>query len=638
MKKTCTFLAMILFMANSFAQTVEVLHQYGTGWGGGVEVDINNNGHLDLLFGGIAKPTVPPRTVEDPNGNQVESDKITILLMYNPTSKSYEAKPTNILNADRAHYIVADFNGDGIMDLVLAEHARDVLYKPGIFEGVGDGTFTYKEMTFDTEGFVFRPVSVAVADFNNDARPDIVALGYERINDVVVHRSAVLINKGNYEFAVTNTELLHDYELALVTVKVLDHNNDGYMDFFVSGNVDNKASNNGARVIADIFENLGADEPGSFYRLFMGDGMIFQKANGGLDIADFNNDGWLDFALHGEGGEGTGEPTSGDIWASISRVYINQKNGTYTAKAQTTFSADLRPLNSSGTSTRAFDWNGNGSSDLFIPGWNPAPETATQAGFYWINDGTATFGQKVRVPGASEVFILFPDWNGDGIRDYFMSGQSWDKQYFSEEVEGRTAAVMLNNRTVINERPSAPSGLAAAVDQSSVTLSWNAATDKETPAAGLSYEYFLKKDGTLYNSVRSHVGGNLDGVRKVLDLGNAMLNKSITLHTLPDGNYEWGVQAIDASYEGSTFATGTFIIGGTNVENPLKNQVKIYTEYNTLSVRSNTPGTIHIFSITGALIRTVENTVSLNANLPTGLYIVRVIVDNEPVVRKVVIR
>ncbi|NJK85515.1 MAG: hypothetical protein HC906_05675 [Bacteroidales bacterium] len=92
-----------------------------------------------------------------------------------------------------------------------------------------------------------------------------------------------------------------------------------------------RKQNDGARVIADIFIN-NDEEPGTFYRAFIGDNGVFQKGNGGVDFADFNNDGFLDFALHGEGGEGTGEPTSGDIWQCISHVYINQKDGSFLEK------------------------------------------------------------------------------------------------------------------------------------------------------------------------------------------------------------------------------------------------------------------------------------------------------------------
>lgn len=638
MKRLSTFSFAAMFALGSFAQTIHVMPQYGSAYGGGVEVDINNNGYLDLVFGGLAPN---PVYIEDAEGNMVETDKATKILLFNPDTKTYNELTTNIVNANRANFIAHDFNNDGIMDLLIADHSRDVFYAPGIYEGVGDGTFTKANMVFNDTEYQFRPVTVNAADFNNDGLVDIVAIGYESVDGVVTNHSAVLINKGGYNFDVTNGELLGDYQLALVTVKVLDHNNDGYTDFFVSGNCDNPESNNNARVLADIFENLGTEAPGTFYRLFLGDGTIFQKANGGLDIADFNSDGWLDFALHGEGGTGTGEPTSGEEWACISHLYINQKNGTYADKNQPNFSADLRPLNSSGTTTGVIDWDGNGTSDIFIPGWNPAPETNTQAGFYWLNDGTANFGEKNRVPGGSEIFMLFPDWNGDGIRDYFMIGQSWDSEFFTEEQKGRTSAVLINQRTNVNQRPSAPTGLNAAVNNGKVTLTWEPATDAETNAKALSYEYYIKNsDGQFITACRSHVGGNLDGVRKVLALGNAMLSNAITINGLADGTYQWGVQAIDASFDGSLFANGTFTVGQNSIDNLNKvidNLVLAYAANGSLIVKSQLPANVMVYSVTGALLTTKNNINKLSVNLTKGTYIVRVAINNNYVSRKVVV-
>jgi hypothetical protein len=95
------------------------------------------------------------------------------------------------------------------------------------------------------------------------------------------------------------------------------------------------------------------------------------KGNGGVDFADINGDGWIDMVLHGEGGQGTFEPASGDEWTCISHVYINQKDGTFADKPQASFQADLRPLNSTGSGTAIIDWNNDGNFDLFITGWNP---------------------------------------------------------------------------------------------------------------------------------------------------------------------------------------------------------------------------------------------------------------------------
>ncbi|MDL2222095.1 T9SS type A sorting domain-containing protein [Parabacteroides sp. OttesenSCG-928-N08] len=633
MRKVITLLASAAIALSGTAQTIEISTQYGNAYGSGVEVDVNNNGHLDLLFGGLGRKT---QFVEDADGNEVETEKVNWLLVFNPDTKKFEEKTFPYLCADRPNFLVADFNGDGDMDLLLIEHQRGALSQRGIFLGNGDGTFEPVEMTFDDPTYKFNGVTAAVADFNNDGLIDIVTIGYEKIDDVLYNYSAVLMNKGNYHFEVTNTELLYDYELALAVVKVLDHNNDGYMDFIVSANSDN--ANNNARVITDIFENLGAEEPGAFFRLYLGDGMIFQKGNGGLDIADFNGDGWLDFAIHGEGGEGTGEPTGGDVWQCISHVYINQKNGSYADKAQPAFSNDLRPLNSTGTSTRVIDWNNDGFPDIFIPGWNPAPETVTQAGFYWLNDGTGTFGNKTRVPGASEAYILFPDWNGDGVRDYMMMGQSWDAEYFTDENNARTSAVLLNGAKA-NQRPTAPKNLTAAVDDNKVTLSWEAGADAETPATGLSYEYYLKRNGKLYSSCRSHVGGSLDGVRKVLDLGNAMMNKKISLQNLPGGDYEWGVQAIDASYEGSTFATGTFKIAGSSIEEAGANKAyDLYANDGSLFFQADAAASVEVYNTLGVKMDAKQHCTSFNTSLPKGIYVVKVVIGNKSESKSIIIK
>lgn len=631
----CALLSM--FTLSSMAQTIEVLPQYGVQWGGGIEVDLNNNGALDLLYGGIGREK---HFLKDAEGNEVETEFFTWMFMFNPTTKKYEIKPTNIQNSDRAHFIPVDFNGDGNMDILASEHARTALYGGGIYEGKGDGTFEKKTLTFSDPAYRFRPVAVAAADFNNDARLDIVAIGYEDVAGVVTYSSAVLINKGNYNFEVTNTELLQEYKLALATVKVLDHNNDGYMDFFISANCDNPEKNGGARVLADIFENLGREAPGEFFRLNLGTGTILQKANGGLDIADFNADGWLDFAIHGEGGAGTGEPTSGDIWASISHVYLNSKNGSYQEKVQPNFLKDLRPLNSNGMSTRTIDWNGDGHYDLFIPGWNPTPESGTQAGYLLLNNGTATFGTPTRVPGASETIVLFPDWNGDGIRDYFITGYSIDPMFYkTEEERGKTAAVMNNPRTVANERPAAPANPQATVTNNVVTLSWGAATDKETPAAALSYEYFIKdSSGKLYTSTRSFVGGNRDGVRKVVDLGNAMLNKTIRLSNLLPGTYQWGVQAIDASYDGSVFASGpAFTVTQTGLENNLESYFNIVYKKNAFTINSEKSANIEVFAPNGLLIASATDVQQYTSVLPRGVYLVKITIERKSAIRKVVV-
>jgi hypothetical protein len=430
---------------------------------------------------------------------------------------------------------------------------------------------------------------------------------------------------------------------------VLDYNNDGFMDFFVSGNVDNSYYLEGARVITDIFINYD-EEPGNFYRANLGKtesnpgGVIYMKSNGGVDFADFNSDGWIDFALHGEGGAGTGEPGEGeDIWACISHVYLNTQDGSFADKPQPAFQPDLRPLSSTGVGTGTIDWNNDGYWDLIITGWNP-PTVNTQDAYLYYGDGAGNFTDQGRVPGASETILLFLDWNADNVLDYLVSGHSWDAMWFSDangEV-GRTAAVYFNSNTSSpNVKPSAPTNLDATVDDQTVELTWDAATDDKTPAVSLSYEYWLKDgEGNWLIAPASFVGGDNDGLRKVNKLGNACLNKFVKLRNLPAGNYTWGVQAIDASYAGSAFATGDFSITTSVNDVRTSSLAEIYSYDDKLVVRSKLTKNIDVtvYNLVGQRISTEVISGDYTTTLPTGVYIVKVSSEGRTQINKVFIK
>ena len=64
----------------------------------------------------------------------------------------------------------------------------------------------------------------------------------------------------------------------------------------------------------------------------------------------------------------------------------------------------------------------------------------------------------------------------------------------------------------------------------------------------------------MFGCPRAYIEGENEGLRKCEDFGKLGCVTSIT-YTLPDGIYEWGVQAVDGRRVGSKFAKGTFTIG-----------------------------------------------------------------------------
>jgi hypothetical protein len=630
MKRSIYILILALITLGAYSQTHEVHVELGQAWGGGSSIDINNDGHLDFYMTGRKNNPAP----------SPDSERWNRMFFYNSSTNEYDNVGTNLKVIERANLDWADIDGDGLLDLLGTEHSWDT-YHSGVYRNLGDGQF-------DSLGWPMPPRTQAAAwaDFDNDGWLDYVCIS--NIEDA----SCVMINKGDNTFDTTNTEVFDGLFFGLGYVEVLDYNNDGFMDFFLTANVDNadKSANDNARVISDIFINYD-EEPGNFYRALLGKtennaaGMIYMKGNGGVDFADFNSDGWIDMALHGEGGTGTIE-TGTEDWTCISHVYLNQQDGTFADKAQPAFQADLRPLSSSGVGTGVIDWNIDGHYDLIITGWNP-PTVNTQAGYLYHGDGAGNFIEVGRVPGASETILLFNDWNNDNVLDYLVSGHSWDPMWYdtaqaTSEV-GRTAAVYFNTNTgTANVKPSAPGNLTADVDGGNVTLSWDASTDDLTPASSLSYEYFLKDgDGNYMIAPASFVGGDMDGKRKVLKLGNACLNDFVILKGLPGDTYTWGVQAIDASYEGSAFATGTFTVEGTGA-NTLKRVpvAEIYSFDNTLVVRTleAREAVVSVYNLVGQRIASTNISGEFQLSLPQGIYIVSVETDSNIQTSKVFIK
>ena len=119
------------------------------------------------------------------------------------------------------------------------------------------------------------------------------------------------------------------------------------------------------------------------------------------------------------------------------------------------------------------------------------------------------------------------------------------------------------------------------VNYQQIQFSWDKSTDLQTPQAGLSYNLVISSTPGACDIV-TPMSIISNGFRKVVQIGNRSNINSYSFNSsLPAGTYYWGVQAIDNTYAGSSFATGTFTITEAQAAN-LK-----FTEITTGSVKIN---------------------------------------------------
>jgi FG-GAP-like repeat len=136
-------------------------------WRNGFDLaDVNGDGHLDIVHGPARKEFGGPVVfLGDGKGNW---------------KRWREAKYPR-LAYDYGDAVTADFNGDGHVDIALGMHLRGL----AVLLGDGKGNFTDSSKGLDfsvagskgSDGSGFSSRALAVADWNGDKRPDILALG-----------------------------------------------------------------------------------------------------------------------------------------------------------------------------------------------------------------------------------------------------------------------------------------------------------------------------------------------------------------------------------------------------------------------------------------------------------------------------
>jgi hypothetical protein len=274
-----------------------------------VVADLNHDGRLDLVVGVQGCKNVKAQCVGVLLGKGDGTFKHAVLYSIGGQGYATSEGPTP------SPIIVADINGDGIPDLVALNQAGagngDGLI--GVLIGNGNGTFQ-PVVTYDSGGFFSH--SFALADFNGDGKLDLVVLDCAETgstNCPATGNMTVAVRLGRGDGTFGSLQSFGTGGAGSVTptpVAVADVNGDGKPDLLV-GNFCNQVNGN---CVGDgsVGVLLGKGD-GTFATAVTYDSGGY--AAGAVVPADLNGDGKLDLVVGSTGlgvllgnGDGTFQP------------------------------------------------------------------------------------------------------------------------------------------------------------------------------------------------------------------------------------------------------------------------------------------------------------------------------------------
>jgi hypothetical protein len=264
--------------------------------------------------------------------------------------------------------IIVEVTGDDYNDLILRTRSGTQY----LFESNGDGTFN----NITSVAGIGNASVYNIADFNNDGHLDLLSVANDNFS--------ILYNNGNATFQAA--QVISPYE-SFWGVAVLDYNRDGFMDIYHTtyGNSPNiLLHNNGNGTFTNTTSQAGLEYPDGAH---------------GLDVGDFNNDGWVDIYL-------------GSYSSLNCKLFQNNGNGTFTDVAVITGTTGHHD-----TRTVSFiDYNNDGWLDIFSSHHDFYEYSNTML----RNNGDYTFTEVAGSIGLSGPFI--GDYFGQGWADYNLDG------------------------------------------------------------------------------------------------------------------------------------------------------------------------------------------------------------------------
>lgn len=572
--------------------------------------------------------------------------------------------------------IWGDVDNDGYKDAFIISGQGSG--QAGLFKNNGDGTFTkIQDGTFTG----LSKSSAVFLDYDNDGDLDLIITGKNDANQETLFVYDNSGETGGYAFVHNATRSAEikavysgDNDSAGRLLTAVDYDNDGWVDLLVCGATDNNYD-----WITETdpdgwgwrwrFTTVYKNNNGSFQRKtnIVDGGDFVHSARGSIHAGDVNGDGYADFLAQGYS----------DYFGWNAKLYINNQDGTFSISP---YSSELNGnqeyesvlvdvngdgfadiveisravgnvhisdgagsfvkysssglYNTVGTSISAGDINNDGLVDILVSGMagNDGLFTNSTRIYYNNGDGTFTPEQVAANMQARSGSVALVDIDGDGNLDFsnYGYGQWWTTVFAKNTL---AAGVILGNTA-----PTVPSNFAVQYQSGKFLFSWDISTDDITPTSAIRYNVFAKNNDTGKFYAYAPVD-MLSGKLKVGGDNIPLIYKNSFELNLANGNYTFGVQAIDQAEVASGFVKYNYLQNVTNNQDLLA-KVNISSNKRHVEIHNNSSEDLHysIISVSGKLVEEgkCNSGSQLNsAKLNQGVYLVKLSQNNAVYTRKV---
>ena len=437
----------------------------------------------------------------------------------------------NIEAAFGGHISWVDYTNDGHLDLSLSGFqiinffpyrvTKLYRYQDGIYIPDTDSDI-YADVNYD--GIPDNWVTGGVnghhwGDYDNDGDLDFLQGGFDNYN--MRHLDIFYNDNGILRLDTNQTDLVPIYP---ALVQWVDVNRDGYLDIVSIG--------------ADETQTLGMRVflNNNSYVLTSGitwNSNIYGVTAGAIAFADYNSDGYDDFAL-------TGLNSSQELITYVVANSINQftvqyiLQGVYYGKPAWG------------------DYDADGDLDLLVAGQS---STVGQLGsepktilYYQQDDGSFAIDQTLSIDSVGISFTQWGDYDQDGDLDLFLAGFKANQDVVAQVYDN------LEGLENANKAPNAPYLLDDSnINDNKVRLTWSAPVDPNNPSGGATPEEGLRYQIQIGSQEESNEHAISTGHYGVGEIGTFNRTEK-TIRNIPEGNYGWRVRAIDHGYAVSNWS------------------------------------------------------------------------------------